>query len=90
MIKLHGSSFTLTAVQGIFASLTVILFSPIIGRWIERESRLREIKVCLIVQNAATAISCLFLALFFVRDQFSNQTLVKVSWKIDNLNASFH
>lgn len=63
-IKLHPGSFLLAAIHGIISSMAVFLIAPIIGLWIERTARLKEIKISLFLQNGFVALGALCVALY--------------------------
>ncbi len=63
-IKLLPGSFLLAAIHGIISSLIVFLAVPIIGLWIERTSRLKEIEISLFLQNGFVALGALCVAIF--------------------------
>ncbi|RWS09082.1 solute carrier family 40 member 1-like protein [Dinothrombium tinctorium] len=71
LIKLLPGSFFLQGIQGIGTSVAIILFTPIIGRWIERANRLTEGRVLISLTNGSAFISSTCVALYFLRDHFS-------------------
>ena len=58
-IHLYQDSLLLPAIYGVISSIIVFFASPLIGKWIERTQRLREIQVSLFLQNGSVAISAL-------------------------------
>ena len=58
--ELYENSLLLPAIYGVISSIIVFFSSPLIGKWIERTPRLREIKVSLFLQNGSVAIGALF------------------------------
>jgi len=63
-IKLLPGSFLLAAIHGIISSLIVFFAVPIIGLWIERTSRLKEIEISLFLQNGFVALGAICVAIF--------------------------
>ncbi|RWS13190.1 solute carrier family 40 member 1-like protein [Dinothrombium tinctorium] len=78
LIRLYPDSLILSAIRGIINSVAIIILSPIIGRWIERCSRLRELKITLFLQNGSIAVSALFVALYFAQIEVNNKLYQKV------------
>ncbi|RWS27863.1 solute carrier family 40 member 1-like protein, partial [Leptotrombidium deliense] len=78
LIKLYPESLLLAAIQGILNSVAVIIFSPVIGRWIEKSPRLREAKVTLFIQNGAVICSSFFASLYFKRNAIENDSLREI------------
>jgi hypothetical protein len=63
-IKLLPGSFLLSAIHGIISSLIVFSTAPIIGLWIERTARLKEIQISLYLQNGFVALAALCVVIF--------------------------
>lgn len=72
-IKLHPDSFLLAAIHGVVNSVAVFITAPIIGKWIERTARMREIQICLFLQNGSVVLSAVFVIIF--ETQILNETL---------------
>ncbi|RWS05807.1 solute carrier family 40 member 1-like protein, partial [Dinothrombium tinctorium] len=84
LIKLYPQSLLLAAIQGILNSVAVIVFSPAIGRWIEKSPRLLEAKITLFIQNGSVIISAFFASLYFIKDDvdsdyFDKQWITRVA-----------
>ncbi len=60
------ASFALIASYGIAVNVTVALFSPPVGKWIDESDRLRSVVVVTAMQNACTVLSggCFLLLLY--------------------------
>ena len=65
VIKLWPESLFLAGVQGILTAVSLIVISPMIGKWIEKAERLFETKLCLIVQNSSVILGGLFVCFYF-------------------------
>lgn len=65
VIKLWPDSLFLAGVQGILTAISLIVVSPLIGKWIEKAERLFETKLCLIVQNSCVIFGGLFVCFYF-------------------------
>ena len=65
VIKLWPESLFLAGVQGVLAAISLIVVSPMIGKWIEKAERLFETKLCLIIQNSCVIFSGLFVCFYF-------------------------
>lgn len=65
VIKLWPESLFLAGVQGILTAISLIVISPMIGKWIEKAERLFETKICLIVQNSCVIFGGLFVCFYF-------------------------
>lgn len=65
VIKLWPESLFLAGVQGILTAVSLIVISPMIGKWIEKAERLFETKLCLIVQNSCVILGGLFVCFYF-------------------------
>ncbi|CAG2162237.1 unnamed protein product [Oppiella nova] len=63
-IKLYPGSFLLAAIHGVISSVLVFVTAPIIGYWIERTSRLKEIRISLFLQNGFVALGAVCVALY--------------------------
>ncbi|RWS31651.1 solute carrier family 40 member 1-like protein [Leptotrombidium deliense] len=68
LIKLLPGSFLLAGIQGILTSLAIIIFTPMIGCWIERANRLTEGRVLISLTNGSAFISATCVALYFLRE----------------------
>ena len=66
-IKLYPGSFLLAAIHGIISSTLVVLTAPLIGIWIGRTSRLKEIKISLFLQNGFVALGAVCVAIYEVQ-----------------------
>jgi len=76
-IKLLPGSFLLAAIHGIISSLMVFLVAPIVGLWIERTSRLKEIQISLFLQNGFVALGAICVAIFEL-DLFDENVFEKI------------
>ena len=65
MVNLNPENLRLVAIYGFVLSVSVIVFGPFVGKWIDQSRRLRAAIICKILQNIPTAISCVFLGLYF-------------------------
>ena len=65
VIKLWPGSLFLASVQGILTAISLIVVSPMIGKWIEKAERLFETKLCLIIQNSCVILGGLFVCFYF-------------------------
>ena len=65
MVNLQPENLRLVAIYGFVLSVSVILFSPYVGKWIDQSQRLKAAIICLIVQNLSTTLCCIFLGFFF-------------------------
>jgi hypothetical protein len=66
-IKLYPGSFLLAAIHGIISSCLVFVTAPIIGFWIERTSRLREIQISILLQNGFVALGAVCVAIYEIQ-----------------------
>ena len=56
LIKLTPGSLRLSATYGLVFSIAAIIFSPMVGAWIDRNRRLKVVQVLLIIQNSLVAV----------------------------------
>ena len=63
-IKLYPGSFLLAAIHGIISSSLVFVTAPIIGHWVERTTRLKEIQISLFLQNGFVSLGAVCVALY--------------------------
>ncbi len=64
LIHIYPNSLLLPAIHGVISSIVVFFASPLIGKWIERTPRLKEIQVSLFLQNASVMCSALCFAFY--------------------------
>jgi len=87
-IKLLPGSFILAAIHGVISSSLVFLTAPIIGLWIERTGRLREIQISLFLQNGFVALGAICVAIYelqlFSENVFLNFKLISQNLTIRN------
>jgi iron-regulated transporter 1 len=65
MVELAPENLRLVAIYGLVTSVSVILLGAAIGNWIDKSQRLFAAQTFLAVQNLATALACVILALYF-------------------------
>ena len=65
MVHLNPENLRLVVMYGFFLSVSVIIFGPFVGKWIDQTQRLRAALICMVMQNIPSAVSCVFLGLYF-------------------------
>ena len=65
MVELAPENLRLVSIYGLVLSISVIIFGASIGNWIDKTPRLTAAKFFLAMQNLTTALSCVFLGLYF-------------------------
>ena len=65
MVNLNPENLRLVAIYGFVLSVSVIVFGPFVGKWIDQTQRLRAALICMVMQNIPSAVSCVFLGLYF-------------------------
>jgi hypothetical protein len=63
-IKLLLNTFLLATIHRIISSLILLLVAPIVGLWIERTERFKEIQISLFLRNGFVALGALCVAIF--------------------------
>jgi hypothetical protein len=64
-VQLLKDSLILPAIQGILASLLIIILMPIIGKYVESARRLTEARISIISLNLSICFGCLVTCVFF-------------------------
>jgi len=77
LLELDPTSLFLTAAYGLTLAISVLLFAPLVGDWIDRKPRMYTITVCLLTQNLSVAISAVILILHreFGRSEDESNTI---------------
>jgi len=65
MVQLSAREFEWPAIYGLVVSLVVVVFSPGLGRMVDRNQRWRAVRIALITQNVFVALCSLCVALTF-------------------------
>ena len=65
LIKLTPDDFTLPAFFGFVMGLSVILFAPPVGSWIDKTARLKAAVTLYVIQNLTIPIACAFVLIHF-------------------------
>ena len=65
MVELAPENLRLVAIYGGVLNVSIIIFGAFIGDWIDKSKRLSAAKFFLVLQNLATALSCILLGFYF-------------------------
>ena len=77
LVKLTPNSLQLAAIYGLFVSLAIIVFAPILGNWIDRTNRLKVVRLMLLLQNSLVVL-CAIVILVLLTKVVTSASLTKV------------
>ena len=63
LIKLTPGSLRLGATYGLVLSASAIIFSPMVGGWIDRNQRLKVVQILLVIQNSLVVVCAIVIYL---------------------------
>ncbi|XP_071812545.1 ferroportin-like [Apostichopus japonicus] len=66
LVEIDGS-LRLTAIYGFSLTASVLIFGAVVGRWVDRTSRLRAIQISLFLQNSFVAINAAAMCVLVVK-----------------------
>ncbi|XP_007888189.1 solute carrier family 40 member 1-like [Callorhinchus milii] len=75
LVELYGNNLLLTAVFGLAISSTLILFGALVGNWVDKNPRMKVVRIALVIQNLSVILCAGGLMLFF-----SYRTQIIVLW----------
>ena len=67
LIKLTPGSLQLAAIYGLVQMASTILFSPLVGDWIDRRNRLYGVRVLLVLSNTMVFLCAVCILLYLRR-----------------------
>ncbi|KAJ7370182.1 hypothetical protein OS493_033807 [Desmophyllum pertusum] len=69
LVELTPGSLRLTAIYQLISTLSIIIFGPLVGDWVDANARLKVAQVSLIIQNVAVIICGVLLLIMLELDQ---------------------
>ena len=71
LVQITPGSLQLSAIYGLVLSFSAIVFSPIVGEWIDKNGRLKVVRILLLLQNTLV-ILCALVILLYIKEVSSN------------------
>ncbi|XP_043931283.1 solute carrier family 40 member 1-like [Protopterus annectens] len=66
LVELHGNNLLLPAVFGLTVSSALVICGALVGNWIDRNPRLKVVRIALMIQNLSVILCAAILMMFFI------------------------
>ncbi|XP_002741254.1 ferroportin-like [Saccoglossus kowalevskii] len=66
LVEIAMDSLRLTAIYGLILCISSLMFSPLVGDWVDRTKRIRAIRIAIFLQNCCLVLCSLLLAMILV------------------------